>query len=141
MAVIDEIKPVSKDLANTDLLRRCLDGYTQNANESLNACIWKYCPKHLHHGLTVAETAVAIAVCIFNDGASTLKTMLEELGLEPGVFTCAFLEDKDAFRVLTAQRQAFKSTKEYRRMLRLRRLGREEELVELEGHPYLAGGY
>ena len=44
-AVCDKIKPIFKDLANTQLLRKCVEGYTQNANESLNGVIWKLCPK------------------------------------------------------------------------------------------------
>lgn len=141
VAVMDVVKPIFKDLASTDLLRRCLDGYTQNANESLNAIIWKYCPKHMNQGLTVVQIAVAIAVCVFNDGATSVKAMLEELQLVPGKFTCSFLQDKDALRILTAKRQDLKASKEYRRYLRLKRLGREEDLVEMEGHPYLAGAY
>ena len=34
VAVCDEIKPIFKDLANAQLLCKCLDGYVQNANES-----------------------------------------------------------------------------------------------------------
>ena len=33
VCVMDASKPIFKDLANTHLLRRCLDGYTQNSNE------------------------------------------------------------------------------------------------------------
>lgn len=139
--IMDIVKPIFKDLANTDLLRKCLDGYTQNANESVNSVIWKYCSKTRFHGLTVVQTAVAIAVCLFNDGASTVKTMLEKMGITVFTFTRQFLEDKDALRIICAQRQARMSSKEYRRAQRLRRLGREEELAQLEGFPYQAGGY
>lgn len=44
-AVTDVIKPVYKDLANPELLEKCLHGKTQNVNESLNAMIWERCPK------------------------------------------------------------------------------------------------
>lgn len=63
-AVLTQIKPVFKDLAKTQLLEKCLEGYTQNANESLNALIWKYCPKVGNHGLITVNICVAIAVFI-----------------------------------------------------------------------------
>ena len=44
VAVMETLKPVFKDLAKTDLTK-CVDGYTQTANESINSVIWKLCPK------------------------------------------------------------------------------------------------
>ena len=41
-AVMNAIKPVFKDLASTQLLEKCLEGYTQKANECLNGLFWKY---------------------------------------------------------------------------------------------------
>ena len=64
-AVMEEIRPIFKDLARTELLKKCGHGKTQKANESVNNLVWKYCPKEKHHGLTTVETSVAIAVCIF----------------------------------------------------------------------------
>ena len=34
-----KLKPTFDDLSSTDLLSRCLEGYTQNANESLHGMI------------------------------------------------------------------------------------------------------
>ena len=61
-AVMEKVYPVYKDLARTELLRTCVDGYTQNANESVNSVIWKYCPTSKYHGLESVNIAVAIAV-------------------------------------------------------------------------------
>ena len=138
---MDVIKPIFRDLSHPTLLGKCVEGYTQNANESLNSQIWKVCPKHVFHGLKCVQTAVAIATCIFNDGASGLKTMLELMDITAGNFTCQFLEDKDTVRLFWAERRDRLSSKEYRRAQRLRRLGREEELAQLEGVPYQPGGY
>ena len=41
---VETIRSVIKDLAKTELLNKC-EGYTQNANESLNTAIWKHPPK------------------------------------------------------------------------------------------------
>ncbi|XP_076468336.1 uncharacterized protein LOC143299096 [Babylonia areolata] len=140
-AVMEVVKPVFADLAKKELLEKCLEGYTQNANESFNNLIWKYSPKTKNNGLTVVNTAAAIAVCVFNDGANTLGNILVKLGMSVGAFTERFLQDKDTLRILTSQRRAHTTTKEYRRRKRLQRLGREEELAEIEGFPYLAGGH
>ena len=42
---METIKSVIKDLAKTELLNKCPEGYTQNANESLNSIIRKYSPQ------------------------------------------------------------------------------------------------
>lgn len=136
-----EIKPVFKDLAKTELLRKCLRGYTQNANESVNNMVWKFCPKVKHHGVLTVEQSVALAVCIFNDGCTRLGDMLRAMKINVGQFACKFFMRKDSYRLVTAQREAQQATKESRRRRRLRRLGRDEEQAEREGFPYVAGGH
>ena len=138
---MEEMRPIFKDLAKTELLRKCEQGYTQNSNESVNNLVWKYCPKEKHHGLTTVETSVAIAVCIFNDGCSRLGQILEVMDINVGEFATTFFEDKDTFRIITAQRQAQMATKESRKRRRQRRLGRDEDQAEAEGFSYLAGAY
>ncbi|CAH1107355.1 unnamed protein product [Psylliodes chrysocephalus] len=43
--VLDIIKPIYEDLSKDSLLERCVEGFTQNNNESLNQLIWKISPK------------------------------------------------------------------------------------------------
>ena len=43
--VIVAIKLIYDDLSKDKLLERCLGGFTQNANESLNGLIWRIAPK------------------------------------------------------------------------------------------------
>ena len=43
--VIAKVKPVYDRLSNDELLKKCLDGKTQNQNESLNGMIWNRLPK------------------------------------------------------------------------------------------------
>ncbi|GFX97802.1 uncharacterized protein TNCV_456811 [Trichonephila clavipes] len=45
IAVMDEIKPIIAELSAPKLLKKCVGGKTQNANESFNSTVWKYCPK------------------------------------------------------------------------------------------------
>eukprot|EP00916_Digyalum_oweni_P006115 GHVL01010535.1.p1 GENE.GHVL01010535.1~~GHVL01010535.1.p1 ORF type:complete len:168 (-),score=12.39 GHVL01010535.1:823-1326(-) len=140
-AIMDELKPIFKDLAKTELLRKCVDGYTQNSNESFNNIIWKLCPKRKKHGLVTVNTAVAVAVCLFNDGASSLGAVLKNLQLNPGNFALKFFVDKDTSRILISQRQALHATKEWRRRRKTQRLGRDDDQAEREGNPYLPGGH
>ena len=85
---MEKLRPIFKDLARTELLKKYEHGYTQNANKSINNLVWKYCPKEKHHGLTTVETSVAIgiAVCIFNDGCNRLGQILEAMGINSGEF-------------------------------------------------------
>ena len=57
------------------------------------------------------------------------------------VFVKNFFKDKDAARIITAQKQAVHASNEERRRSRLRRIGREEEDAEREGFPYMRGGH
>ena len=45
--VIKLVKPIYERLSKDDLLERCLDGKTQNQNESLNGMIWNRLPKEV----------------------------------------------------------------------------------------------
>ncbi|GFW21329.1 uncharacterized protein TNCV_1531541 [Trichonephila clavipes] len=45
IAIMDEIKPIIAELSAPKLLKKCVWGKTQNANESFNSTVWKYCPK------------------------------------------------------------------------------------------------
>lgn len=49
--VRDAILPVYEALSTDDLLTRCLGGYNQNSNESVNSVIWKIAPKISSEGL------------------------------------------------------------------------------------------
>ena len=57
-----------KDLGYDSLLERCLDGETQNVNESFNNVIWTKCQKNVYVGRKILEIGVASAVLRFNDG-------------------------------------------------------------------------
>ena len=89
-AVMDQIRPIFKDLSKTELLSKCLEGYTQNANESLNGLIRKLCPKVGNHGLVTVDISVGLAVSVFNCGASAFGQVLAQMGLCVGKFSLDF---------------------------------------------------
>ena len=98
-AVFQEIKPIFHCLADKKQLKRCAKGLTQNANESINGLIWQLCPKERFVGVETIETAVALAVCKFNDGAYSLKKLFDHMRLRDGHFTNLSLWSQDQARV------------------------------------------
>ena len=131
---------VFKDLASTQLLEKCLEGYTPNANECLNGLIWKYCPKVGNHGLRTVNNSAALAISTFSGGAAALGRVLEEMGLHVGIFSSNFFAAKNSACIKNGQRQASQVTTRQEGP----RGGRDcldEQQDEAEGFPYMAGGH
>ena len=63
--VVYRLKPIFTDKT---LLRKCLDGLSQNPNESFNHLIWSICPENKYHGEETVEIAVGLSVIKYNDG-------------------------------------------------------------------------
>ncbi|KYQ59764.1 hypothetical protein ALC60_01149, partial [Trachymyrmex zeteki] len=72
--------PIYIDQSN-DLLTRCLDEHTRNANGNLNSTIWRLA--HLNCGAKILEIAAFIATDSFNKGHSavfmTAKSRLAQI--------------------------------------------------------------
>lgn len=75
------ILPIYEDLSRDDLLQRCLGGYTQNANESFNATVWRLAPKHLNCGSKIIEIAAYLAGGTFNDGYTFILEVMSDMQL------------------------------------------------------------
>ena len=96
---LSKLKPTFDDLSSTDLLSRCLDGYTQNTNESLHGMIWSRCPKTKSFGMQQVQFAVSSAVCEFNSGAKFHTSLLELMDVPPGTYTTLYCAELDKQRV------------------------------------------
>ena len=90
IAVYDIIKPIFLDLSNDTLLKKCLHGETQNANEALNNLIWTKCPKNVYVEREVLEMGVSSAMINFNNGACGILNVFHGANMEPGYFTKMF---------------------------------------------------
>jgi len=66
--LVKRMEPLYNRLSDEKLLSRCARGATQNANESLHALVWRYCPKTVFVTRPRLELAVAHAVAEFNMG-------------------------------------------------------------------------
>ena len=78
---LDLLAPMIESLTKPDLLKRCLRGATQNANESINSIIWSILSKSKYHGYRSIRGAAAIAAIFFNHGRSELVDVLNGFGI------------------------------------------------------------
>ena len=109
--VIKQIKPILEDLSKNSLLEKCLDGKTQNQNESFNNLIWERVPKTNFVGFVPLETAVYDAVAHFNCGKQSVLNIYEKLGLEAGHFTTVGCAQANKARLRTSARCNSKENK------------------------------
>ncbi|KAH9360930.1 hypothetical protein HPB48_007011 [Haemaphysalis longicornis] len=92
--VCKALLPVYERLSDEKLLQRCLQGKTQNSNESLHSMIWALAPKQKHASLFTVQAAVAEAVLKFNTGNERASAaILKELDLNPGLPSTKRLEE------------------------------------------------
>ena len=75
--VTQTLKPVYATLSNDTLLRKCLDGKTQNQNESFNGMIWQCIPKTVFVGSDVFQVGVYDADAHFNIGERATTKVLD----------------------------------------------------------------
>jgi hypothetical protein len=68
-------------LTHPNLLKTCLRGATQNANESINSVVWSILPKSKYHGFRSIRGAAAVAALFFNRGRSGLLKFFDKIGI------------------------------------------------------------
>ena len=73
--------PVIKRMADPELLGRCADMGTQNANESFNSLVWRRASKTVFYSRSSVEIAVFLAVISFNAGPHGISLVFKNLGL------------------------------------------------------------
>ena len=128
------VKPVFEDLSKLQLLEKCIDGATQNQNESFNSIHWSRCPKTGFCSL--------VTILTFNHGFVVLSPLLGKLlGTHPVAFTSKYLESQDSKRVVKAVLKAETTNKGRRQAVRLENRSLDEECIEDEGMTYQAGGF
>ncbi|GFW76559.1 uncharacterized protein TNCV_2681761 [Trichonephila clavipes] len=106
------MRPVFRDLANPELLKKCLHGGTQNPNESVNNVIWSRVPKKTFVQLEVLSLGTYDAVSSFNMGNVSKLEILRKVCIEPGDYTVQAMECLDKQRLLRAKYYCLQKTKE-----------------------------
>lgn len=139
--IIALIKPIYARLSNDDLLKKCLDGKTQNQNESLNGMIWNRLPKTVFVGADVLNFGAYDGVAHFNIGNKAAENILSELGLIPGHFFNESLRKGDKLRVKKAEHRNTPEVKKRRKILRGQKKKKADKNKEKEGTTYEAGAF
>lgn len=115
--VAKKIMPLYNRLASDTLLKICVFGKTQNANEALHGVIWSKCPKTTFASRKKLELCVCEAICQYNTGYNkSVFTFQLASGVSPGSLT-----SKDAKRF---DRKRFRLSK-VSKNLKVRRLQEE----------------
>ena len=140
-AIHKMILPVFRKLSKDDLLKRCLHGKTQNANESLNGLIWQRCPKAMICGRKTVEIAAASAVIHFNDGPAAMNSVLSRLGISKCFYCTIGYEKKERKRKRSIEVKNTDKSKQRRKQLRALKKGWQDKEMEEEGETYAAGKF
>ena len=136
-AFLVELRPIFTRLADGSLLQRCMQGLTQNQNESINRLLWSLCPKTKFCGRKRVEVAVCNAVCHFNQGATSRCSFLSSSGVTPAIHMIVSTLKMDNQRIKNAQA---KITAKYRASRRKRRADKKSKQKETQTL-YYPGGF
>ena len=121
-----ELDPIFKRLSDNALLSRCLQGFTQNQNESVNSQLWSRCSKTTFVGVRKVQIAVCETVAVFNTGAASKAVIMDLSGVNPGQSMLKALRDQDKRRIVTAGRKVSVKYRTQRKILRAKRKSKGE---------------
>ena len=128
-----QLKPTFNRLSDDVLLSRCLDGKTQNQNESLNGMIWEGLPKQRFIGSDLLQLGVHDAVAHFNIGCEASIQVLKNSGINPGKYCQAECSRNDNLRVKKADYKEQDKVRLRTKVLRGRKKKRGDQDAEKEG--------
>jgi len=131
--VLKAITSIYEELSSENLLQRCIGGFTQNNNESLNTLIWSFAPKCVFSGAKTVEIASYLAESIFNEGYKSLLKMMHFMNITIGPNAIAIYTKVDKARISIADARSFEASKEGRVERRAMRSVIEEDFCEEEG--------
>ena len=107
---------------------------------TINAVIWKKCPKDIYTSRKILEIGVNSAVISFNDGALASKQILSSAGVHVGKFTIAGLQKLDKVRIKSMTKKASKKGKQRRKTLLAVKKGYIDKENDQEKTPAYAAG-
>lgn len=95
-------------------MERCVGGFTQNNNESLNNLIWKIVLKLLNSGAFIVQLSAYIATCVFNEGTSVLLQIMQAMAINTGPYAHQYAALEDKTRIRIAELRAQEATRDAR---------------------------
>lgn len=108
-------------------MERCVGGFTQNNNESLNQLIWKITPKILPAGSKIVEISALVAAGTFNEGVTALLLFMHGMDLKLGPNSHEYARKENENRILIAEKKADSATREAR--IRHRKEQKDRSLI------------
>ena len=121
---------IFQDLQNDTLLSKCLDGKTQNQNESFNSTIWKRVPKDVFIGGKTFSMGVMDSVSHFNDGNIATLNTYDEIGLEHGHYTIIGCKKCNVGRVDNSLRKSGECYRSRRKYIRGMKKCKDDAFIE-----------
>ena len=139
--VVEAMLPVYTRMSDPNLLKRLAKAKTQNPNECLHSVLWSRCPKTVFVGRHKVQGAAASAIAVYNEGASQLTSLMQNMAVEVNEVTLAHNAAKDGLRLYKADIAMQEVAK--RRRLVLQRLHNQERATQTaeEGVTYALGGF
>ena len=110
------------------MLKRCLQGQTQNRNESVNGQLWSRCPKSKYCGKRRVVIAVCETVGVFNTGAANKANLMKSCGISPGRNMLKALRNEDKERILSAAHKVSSKYWKRRQEIRSKRKTKADKL-------------
>ena len=136
-----QLIPLYERLSRPDLLERCKDLHTTNANESFNGQVWRRVPKYLPTSPQILETGVAMSVLEFNYGSRGIGHIFRNLGISTGYYFDQFISMSTKKRRLCSIRHSSHATKKRRIDKKLFAAGIADTQQQKEGTVYASGGF
>ena len=134
-----KLLPIYHRMSSDSLLQRMQHGGTQNENECLNSVIWARCPKTVFVGKNRVEAAASMAISSFNEGASAMLNVMENLWLESTHITVNTIKQADLLRVAKANAIQSTSTKRKRKLVSTAKKVKRHQQEMSDGATYGAG--
>lgn len=122
-----ELDPIFERLSDNSFLSRCLQGLTQNQNESVNAQLWSRCSKTTFVGVRKVRIAVCETVTVFNTGAANKAVIMDLSGVNPGQSMLKAMRQQDSRRIKSAAQKVSSKYRKQRKELRAKRKSKGEE--------------
>ena len=133
--------PVVEKLSSKDLLKRCVFGFTQNANESLNSLVWERAPKDKNNSPSTTHFAAISAVVEFNNGNNCKQSFYQGLGFPVTLFQIEKSKQIDRKRVKLAEYKQNSSTAKRHQKIAEKKACVEAMLDSVEGASYESGSF
>ena len=120
-------KPILVQLSSDELLSKCLDGKTQNQNESINGTIWNRIPKNIFSDLVFWSLVSAVKI-------------FKQVNLDPGEYSFLGMRKLNEEQIAKADCKGKEVNKKKRKMLQgLKKKG--DKLKQKEGTLYQPGAF